>query len=90
MKKIGKYVIVGTIEVDPNENYDHYLVSLDSDDEQFELKLYRDIEFSIDAQNQLLSIFRVISSIDFPMVQKFYDCFAIDDPVRFAYLLVTL
>ncbi len=82
--KIGKYSILHKREVDEKEEYEHYYVRLDIYREEFELKLFNKLEYSLEAQNRVLNVIRIVSSLNFSLVQKYFDCFAIDEPIRFA------
>ncbi len=50
----------------------------------FLLKVFDADDMSIDEINRVIEHFRILSSINFPMVQNFFDCYAVDNPIRFA------
>ena len=81
-EKIGKYTVLNSVE--SKDNCKLYRASLTEAPfgGVFDMKVFNTQHYAIEEYNELFGHIRIVSTLNFQMFQNYYDCFAVDNPVR--------
>jgi serine/threonine protein kinase len=79
---IGSYTVVNHIQSEESSNLCRASLIAHPSAGVFDMKVYKTEHFAIEEYNDLFAHIRIVSTLNFQMFQNYYDCFAVDNPIR--------